>query len=509
MVMLRNTSSLKGLLLFVAVSSLFVAAVSAITGTTPTSIDAGSAKLVESTNAEGGEYILFKSNNTATGGSGELIRRDSIPATVRNTAFDQVAYQNLAEADVPAEPGQTSSIGGPGPFGISHLESEFGPGGSDATIETGSAFRTWCSFSHFGYNDPVVFPGQENVAHLHMFFGNTLTSFNSNGDSILNAGGSTCDGGVLNRTAYWIPAMLDGRGNAVVPHWMFLYYKTFKKRSVTPQPAVTEAEVFPEGLQILNTAKSTMPNQPTNNIDFWCGDVHGNVKHSTHREYIPDCSGLVTQRVRFPYCWDGRLRSDDYSHMVYPIGDYGAGVCPDTHTRRIPHIEYQLTYSVPPGTNTSAWHLSSDVNPTTKQVANGGSTMHGDWMNGWNTRINEQWNQNCTRTLWDCSQNAFRRDKTRLNFHSRNYQNTSPARYLFPVSELTKLCPGDRDVTTVDIAYCDEALAANPDALAEHANHHGHDGETGDVAGDSDTRNSEPNEHDEYMHSGDDSHSNN
>ena len=487
--MLKNKTSLKGFAVFVAVSLFFVAGVSAINGAVSVTTSDEGVEIIESAGAEGGEYISFQGSGSQA--TGQTVARSSFP--VRNTAFDNVQFQNLAASEVPTENGANPAIGGPGDWGVSFLDNEWGPGGSDANIETGSAFRTWCSFSHFGYNDPVVFPGMENVAHLHMFFGNTLTDHNSTGESLLDEGGSTCDGGVLNRTSYWIPAMLDGVGNAVVPHWMFLYYKTFKLRAVEPSPAVTDAEVFPEGLQILSTVVST-DGQPTTNIDFWCGDVHGNVRHNTHREFIPDCSGLITQRVRFPYCWDGRLESEDFSHMVYPIGDYGSGLCPDTHQRRIPHIEYQLTYSVPPGTNTSNWHLSSDVNPSTGAIAEGGTTSHGDWFNGWNPTINEQWNENCTRTLWDCAQGGLERDKTRLNFHNRNFQNVSPNQYLIPVSELTQLCPGDVDNNTVDIAYCSDALAASPDALATHIQHH-HGGDTGNVAGDQDVQPTHDNTH--------------
>ena len=111
--------------------------------------------------------------------------------------------------------------------------------------------------------------------------------------------------------------------------------------------------------------------------------------------------------------------------------------------------------------------------------------MHGDWFNGWNPTINEQWNNNCTRALWDCAQNGLTRDKVKLLFHDRNFQNTSPANYLIPVRELSALCPGDTDQNTIDISYCSSALAANPSAVATHNQQHGHGGDTGTVAGDS------------------------
>lgn len=66
----------------------------------------------------------------------------------------------------------------------------------------GGQFRTFCQFSHLSYDDPIIFPGQPGKSHLHMFFGNTDTNANSTIKSIINTGGSTCDGGPLNRTSY-------------------------------------------------------------------------------------------------------------------------------------------------------------------------------------------------------------------------------------------------------------------------------------------------------------------
>lgn len=386
--------------------------------------------------------------------TGEIQPREAFAA--RNTAYDYVQFQDLPASQVPTSAGENPSINPGGAYGVSFLDNEFGPGGSDAKIETGSAFRTWCSFSHFSYDDPIVFPGQQGAAHLHMFFGNTATDFNSTGQSLINSGGSTCDGGVLNRTGYWVPALLDGNENAVIPQSLFVYYKTFRDRQVTDFPNIQDAEVFPEGLRFLSTAKST-EGQPEQNIDYWCGPVTNNVKHELHSQTIPDCTGVFTQRVRFPFCWDGRLESPDNSHMVFPLGNYNESNCPTSHPRRIPHIEYQIVYSVPGGTSTANWYLSSDVDPVTGDVAAGGTTGHGDWFNGWNPEINRTWNQNCTQALWDCAQNSLDQNKQRLTFHDRTYQGAGPNEYLVPISTLTQLCPGDTDSNTVDIAYCHSA----------------------------------------------------
>ncbi|MDH4364756.1 MAG: DUF1996 domain-containing protein, partial [Acidimicrobiia bacterium] len=103
-------------------------------------------------------------------------------------------------------------------------------------------FRTNCEYSHFNYDDPIVFPGQPGKSHLHMFIGNTTADAYTTMDSLLNSGGSTCDGFELNRSAYWMPALMDGKGHVVVPRAITIYYKTKK-----PDTAVA----LPQGLKMV------------------------------------------------------------------------------------------------------------------------------------------------------------------------------------------------------------------------------------------------------------------
>ncbi|MGH1494118.1 MAG: hypothetical protein ACRBK7_32785, partial [Acidimicrobiales bacterium] len=59
-------------------------------------------------------------------------------------------------------------------------------------------FRAACQYSHFAYDDPIIYPGQVGRSHLHMFFGNTKTNAHSTTDSIVNSGGGSCNGFELN-----------------------------------------------------------------------------------------------------------------------------------------------------------------------------------------------------------------------------------------------------------------------------------------------------------------------
>ena len=90
------------------------------------------------------------------------------------------------------------------------FDSEFSannPAGSD-TLEEGT-FRMRCAFSHFNYDDPIVYPNQPGAAHLHMYLGNTEVDHSSTSAERLRlAEQATCHGGPLNKTAYWVPSLI-------------------------------------------------------------------------------------------------------------------------------------------------------------------------------------------------------------------------------------------------------------------------------------------------------------
>jgi hypothetical protein len=239
------------------------------------------------------------------------------------------------------------------------------------------AFRTFCEFSHLGFVDPIVAPGNPNFMHLHMFFGNTAIDQNSTYQSLRSTGNSTCDGGPLNRTAYWMPAVFDGNNRVVVPTQFELYYKAEN----ATDPAQVRAK--PNGLRMIAGASDTRV------FDWRCGGRSGTT--------IPDCApgDRLTVSVRFPYCWDGKhLDSPDHrSHMAYGTNNTW-GPCPASHPVHLPELtEFAHFDNV---SNTRNWYLSSDrMNPASP--APNGSTMHADWFGAWDNDIQNRWVDNCIR----------------------------------------------------------------------------------------------------------------
>lgn len=237
------------------------------------------------------------------------------------------------------------------------------------------AFRTACDYSHMNQDDPILYPGQQGRSHLHVFFGNTQTDYRSTAESIATKGNSTCRGGIVNRSAYWVPAMIDTRdGRPIRPRESGFYYKT-GYQGVKPAQVVS----FPQGFRMI--AGNALSTRPQNFVRYGCNGL--NWKNS-----IPVCtSGNVEMMVIFPQCWDGvNLTSPDgRSHVAYANGRG----CPSGFPVALPEVSVIAIYPVAngSGSDSSTWRLSSD-NYT---GAPGGFSGHADWFHGWEQEVMDTW----------------------------------------------------------------------------------------------------------------------
>lgn len=262
-------------------------------------------------------------------------------------------------------------------------------------------FREPCSVSHFAFNDPIVFPGQPGVSHLHMFYGNTATDANSTADSLANSGGSTCAGGIGNRSGYWMPALIDTLdGTPQVPTGVQTYYKS------GPHPG-SQIQSLPTGLRMIAGNSKATTAAATNSIAtrFVC---ISSTSIGPSLGYIPgDCAAgsQVWAMIVFPSCWDGvNLDSPDHkSHMSYAVGDPSSATgqgCPSTHPVKLPEITMIGEYLVPTAGAAARWRFSSDnYDPATGP---GGYSSHADWFNGWQPSVVKTWTTNCLNKQVDC-----------------------------------------------------------------------------------------------------------
>ena len=260
------------------------------------------------------------------------------------------------------------------------------------------AFREPCDVSHFAFDDPIVSPGKPGASHLHMFFGNSNTNAYSNTDSINQFGRSSCAGGILNRSAYWVPALIDGAGNVILPTSAIFYYKS-GYGGVKP----ADINAMPEGLRMISGDKNLSNAQGQST--WSCEEIY--IGHFDSIKAVFDDGRCVAGNhlqlsFEFPQCWDGlNLDSSDHkSHMAFPTGSG----CPATHPKAIPVITFNVRFPVPVAAPTN-WHLSSDMYDYASK--GGGFSAHGDWWNGWDVNTKNAWINNCLKPSTDCHANLL------------------------------------------------------------------------------------------------------
>ncbi len=257
------------------------------------------------------------------------------------------------------------------------------------------AVRVPCTVSHMSNDDPIVYPNQSGAAHHHTFFGNTSTNAKSDLSNMANVGNSTCLGGIMNRSAYWMPSMINTVTHTpTAPTTAIFYYKT---GYTVPAQYITAP---PKGLRMIagNSKGSSVANAGGL---FTCIDSGGNsLPWSTS---IPNCAvGTYLQmNIGFPQCWDGvNLDSPDHkSHMAYPDGRLPtANKCPATHPIAIPNISVNFNFTITRVDQTKTWRLASDNYSDTLP---GGFSSHADWVNGWNEQVMASIVKNCLQKQLD------------------------------------------------------------------------------------------------------------
>lgn len=324
------------------------------------------------------------------------------------------AYQ-LTSATAQAASVELDSI--PSNFDINkYLVPSWGTGDIPSTMapDVVGAFRFICSPGQVLADDPIVYPGQPGRSHLHQFFGNTAANANSTYASLRTTGDSTCNN-MLNRSAYWMPAMMNGRGRVVRPDYVAVYYK---RRPVNDPEclrlAVKGCRDVPRGLRYVFGY-----NMATGEGGGFYFNCDGPTATPGHYADIIDAAKACPIGNRLgavidaPQCWDGKnLDSADHrSHMAYPgYGGWGYLKCPDTHPYAIPAFTLGAWYTVDADLDRSGewrpsmptWSFSSDNMPG-MEAKRPGSTMHADWFGAWDDDVKKMWTDNCIDKLLNCS----------------------------------------------------------------------------------------------------------
>lgn len=265
---------------------------------------------------------------------------------------------------------------------------------TELPLATGGAFRIVCTPSHMSNDDPIVYPNQPGAAHHHTFFGNTSTNYASDVNNMAIIGNSTCNGGLMNRSSYWMPSMIDTATNAAVLPTVAIFY--YKKPHLTPFGV--DIVTPPKGLRMI-AGNMKAKTELESSALFTC---LSRTPFYGWKRGIPTCNvgETMQEMIKFPSCWDGiNLDAPDHkSHMSYQsVSNTSANKCPATHPVAIPEISLNLNYKVLQGVDMSKWRLASD-----NYVGTSGYSAHADWVNGWNAIFMDGIVKNCLNKNMDC-----------------------------------------------------------------------------------------------------------
>jgi hypothetical protein len=339
------------------------------------------------------------------------------PAPVSQTCPDGTAIPATSTCPVPPV---TTSLTDPTPSiapslsGVEPIASNFdinseiidAPIPLTAAPDTLGAFRFICGPGQVLPDDPVVHFREPGKSHLHQFYGNTSANANSTYESLRKSGISTCMS-PANRSAYWMPAMLDGKGNVVRPDYVSIYYKRYPASS----PQCTQGKVsakgcvpLPNGLRfIMGRDMLNLAAPPTGNFHFLCDNNTGTFATLGGALAVCKPGNHIIAVIDAPMCWDGKnLDSPDHrSHMGYMIDSHnGYPMCDAAHPYIIPEFTMSANYSVVAGDDPTLWSFSSDAMAPNEPH---GSTYHADWFGAWDPAILAMWTDNCINKLLNCS----------------------------------------------------------------------------------------------------------
>ncbi|MBN8806688.1 MAG: DUF1996 domain-containing protein [Sphingomonas sp.] len=295
-----------------------------------------------------------------------------------------------------------------------YLQPAWGTGDIPGHDVDQGAFRFLCAPSHNAYDDPVVYPGQSGKSHLHTFYGNTLADANSSYQSLRTTGDSTCNN-FLNRSAYWMPALMNGKGKVVMADYAQIYYKRMPASDPRCAIEATACVALPRGLRFVFGFNMSSPSN--SGLFYWNCDGAGGV--SGHFPDIAQAAAGCPVGARIgavvvaPICWNGtQLDSADHrSHLAYQYYDtWGQPKCDAAHPYIIPQFQIAAWFTTDSTLDRSGnesatadtWYLSSDRMPGMAWAVPG-TTLHSDWFGAWEDSIMERWTSHCIDLLLSCN----------------------------------------------------------------------------------------------------------
>jgi hypothetical protein len=306
----------------------------------------------------------------------------------------------------------------------------------------GGQFRIACDFSHVAFDDPIIWPGVTGRTHLHQFFGNDTTAANSDTALFSTVGKSTCNGGLLNRSAYWFPVLVyhcesagdiagttpglssgcnplrNGEIKVATLQPANFYYKS-QASHTDPMDSQTSSygglpmQWPPPGFAMITgctvgaSCLTPLSIAGSHFIDCYHNDsVQGSFPNYRF-DHLPSSAQAVAIvggdgngcdeirfNIQFPRCWNG-VDLTTATGKGHINSNASSTACTDVGHIMFPSIALNIYYEVD-NVDLDFWRLSSDL-PRAEAITAGCTsasnycaayTSHADWVNGWDQTNN-------------------------------------------------------------------------------------------------------------------------
>lgn len=254
------------------------------------------------------------------------------------------------------------------------------------------SFVVTCYPTGIAKNDPIVFPGQAGMSHMHSFFGAKGVNQNTAASTLSQATSSQCgsyyDG--IDLSAYWIPTLYKN-GQQVYRDDGSIQLRAYYKRAGGPDGEPVD-QAWPRGLKIIAGDMHATSAQPE--VLYFCANTVDTGSQGKASSVFPSCDSdeTLVAKLQFPDCWDGKYldSSDHKSHMAYSSGS--RNTCPSDHPVKIA----QLTFE--------AWFYGVNGSGSSFSWASGGPySFHGDVMSMWQPRPAANLVNQCINVAFDCN----------------------------------------------------------------------------------------------------------
>ena len=241
-------------------------------------------------------------------------------------------------------------------------------------------------------NDPIVYPGQAGLAHMHSFFGAKGVNENTTAGTLSAATSSQCgshyDG--IDLSAYWIPTLYKN-GQQVYRDDGSIQLRSYYKRAGADTGELVD-QAWPRGLKIIAGDMHATSAQPE--VLYFCAGTVDTGNQNKGGSVFPSCDRdqTLVAKLTFPDCWDGKnLDSANHkSHMAYSSGARGS--CPSDHPVKLA----QLTFE--------AWFYGVNGRGSDFSWSSGGPySFHGDVIAMWQPRPAANLVNQCINVPFDCN----------------------------------------------------------------------------------------------------------